>query len=270
MPNNPLAASADPNARRIIAHGLRNPFRFTIRPGTNEVWIGDVGWNNWEEINRVADPLGSVENFGWPCYEGHGRNRLRQREPDHLREPLCARRRRSSRRTTRTTTAPSRPRRDMPDGKLLHRRRCLLPGRSATRAYDGALFFADYSRDCIWVMFPGATASPIRATVRRSGRPPRIPVDLQIGPDGELYYVDFDGGTIRRIAYLARISRRSPSATGSPTNGHGAADGQLRRKRLERPRGRDADLLVGSQRRRYIRRLHRGGADAHIHPSRDL
>ena len=42
----------------------------TIRPGTNEVWLGDVGWNTWEEINRVADPLGSVENFGWPCYEG--------------------------------------------------------------------------------------------------------------------------------------------------------------------------------------------------------
>ena len=65
---------SDANARRIIAHGLRNPFRMTIRPGTNEVWVGDVGWNTWEEINRIADPLGTVENFGWPCYEGDGRN----------------------------------------------------------------------------------------------------------------------------------------------------------------------------------------------------
>ena len=32
----------DPNARRIVAYGLRNPFRFTFRPGTNEIWIGDV------------------------------------------------------------------------------------------------------------------------------------------------------------------------------------------------------------------------------------
>ena len=46
MPNNPLASSSDPNARRIIAYGVRNPFRFTIRPGTNEVWLGDVGWND--------------------------------------------------------------------------------------------------------------------------------------------------------------------------------------------------------------------------------
>jgi Glucose / Sorbosone dehydrogenase len=55
LPNNPLAASSDPNAKRIIAHGLRNPFRFTQRPGTDELWIGDVGWNDWEEINRVVD-----------------------------------------------------------------------------------------------------------------------------------------------------------------------------------------------------------------------
>ena len=56
LPNNPLAASADANARRIIAYGLRNPFRFTVRPGTDELWLGDVGWNEWEEINRILTP----------------------------------------------------------------------------------------------------------------------------------------------------------------------------------------------------------------------
>ena len=77
LPDNPLATSADPNARRIVAYGLRNPFRINVRPGTNEVWAGDVGWNTWEEVNRLVDPLGAglddVENFGWPCYEGQGR-----------------------------------------------------------------------------------------------------------------------------------------------------------------------------------------------------
>ena len=56
--------------RRIVAHGFRNPFRLTLRPGTNEVWVGDVGWNDWEEINRITSPTGSVSNAGWPCYEG--------------------------------------------------------------------------------------------------------------------------------------------------------------------------------------------------------
>ena len=70
LPSNPLASSTDPNARRIVAYGMRNPFRFTIRPGTNDLWIGDVGWNDWEEINRDSDPTTNVSNFGWPCYEG--------------------------------------------------------------------------------------------------------------------------------------------------------------------------------------------------------
>ncbi|HEY3229627.1 MAG TPA: PQQ-dependent sugar dehydrogenase, partial [Roseiflexaceae bacterium] len=74
LPDNPLAGSADANARRIAAYGLRNPFRFAMRPGTNEIWIGDVGWGAWEEINRIPNPTGSAPlNFGWPCYEGTGR-----------------------------------------------------------------------------------------------------------------------------------------------------------------------------------------------------
>jgi glucose/arabinose dehydrogenase len=71
LADNPMASSTDPNRARIIAYGLRNPFRMTIRPGTSEVWLGDVGWGTWEEINRVVDPRDAVvENFGWPCYEG--------------------------------------------------------------------------------------------------------------------------------------------------------------------------------------------------------
>src|SRR5205085_6575684 len=67
---NPLAGSTDANARRIVADGLRNPFRFTFRPGTSELWLGDVGWDTWEEIDRLVSPTAAVTNFGWPCYEG--------------------------------------------------------------------------------------------------------------------------------------------------------------------------------------------------------
>jgi glucose/arabinose dehydrogenase len=71
-PGNPLASSPDANARRIVAYGLRNPFRMTFRPGTNELWVGDVGWNTWEEVNRITNPTATPLNFGWPCYEGAG------------------------------------------------------------------------------------------------------------------------------------------------------------------------------------------------------
>jgi glucose/arabinose dehydrogenase len=74
LPDNPLASNSDPNARRIVAYGLRNPFRMTVRPGTNEVWLGDVGWGTWEEINRLGPVTDAVvDNFGWPCYEGVAR-----------------------------------------------------------------------------------------------------------------------------------------------------------------------------------------------------
>ena len=70
LSTNPQGSSSDANARRIVAYGLRNPFRFTLRPGTNDLWIGDVGWNDWEEIDRAPSPTSALTNFGWPCYEG--------------------------------------------------------------------------------------------------------------------------------------------------------------------------------------------------------
>lgn len=47
--------------------GLRNPFRFSFDPETGAMWIGDVGQNAVEEINRGT---GGGHNYGWRCYEG--------------------------------------------------------------------------------------------------------------------------------------------------------------------------------------------------------
>ena len=75
MAGNPFFSSTDADARRIIAYGLRNPFRMTFRPGTNELWVGDVGWNTWEELNKIPNATDSTfENFGWPVTKGAPRN----------------------------------------------------------------------------------------------------------------------------------------------------------------------------------------------------
>ena len=71
VPGNPFFGSSDPNAQRIIAYGVRNPFRIAHRPGTNDLWISDVGYNIWEEIDHLPDPTAGL-NFGWPCWEGNG------------------------------------------------------------------------------------------------------------------------------------------------------------------------------------------------------
>ena len=94
LPNNPRASSTDLNARRIVAYGFRNPFRFTIRPGTSEPWVGDVGWTDWEEIDRIVDPLATtVANAGWPCYEGNGQQSGYQDAPTSTCAPASTPRR---------------------------------------------------------------------------------------------------------------------------------------------------------------------------------
>jgi glucose/arabinose dehydrogenase len=65
VPGNPYYDPANPASwrSRVFAMGMRNPFRFTIHSATGRLFLGDVGWNSWEEQD-VAVP-GS--NFGWPA-----------------------------------------------------------------------------------------------------------------------------------------------------------------------------------------------------------
>ena len=56
---------------RVELKGLRNPYRFSFDPGLSDVWIGDVGQDGFEEVNRVAlEPDEPPKNLGWPAYEG--------------------------------------------------------------------------------------------------------------------------------------------------------------------------------------------------------
>jgi glucose/arabinose dehydrogenase len=59
----------------IFAYGLRNPWRFTFDSETGDLWIGDVGQNQWEEVDHVtrASGNGAGANYGWNVFEGtHG------------------------------------------------------------------------------------------------------------------------------------------------------------------------------------------------------
>ena len=204
---NPLASSSDPNARRIVAHGLRNPFRFTTRPGTNELWIGDVGWGAWEEINRIADPTSgtAAKNFGWPCYEGNGP----QAGYDGADLDLCENLYRESGAAIAPYHAYHHNNRVVPNESCPTGSSSMAglefefaaAGNSYPAEYnDDALFFADYSRDCIWVMLKGADGNPAPGLIRTFVAGAANPVNLETGPGGDLFYVDFDGGTIRRIS----------------------------------------------------------------------
>jgi len=203
-PGNPFAASSDANTRRIIAYGLRNPFRLSLRPGTNEIWTGDVGWGSWEEINRIVDPGGSVENFGWPCYEGTPR----ELGYDSANLDLCEDLYRDSGAVTDPFFAYHHENRVVPNETCPTGTSSIsglafefYQGGPYPASFDGALFFADYSRDCIWVIKKDANGIPAPGLIETFVAPAANPVDLQMSPAGELFYVDFDLGSVRRIQF---------------------------------------------------------------------
>ncbi len=77
--SNPFYQSASPRSARsrVWTLGLRNPFRFCVRPNTGatnpaagdvgELYVGDVGWDKYEELNIIRT---AASNCGWPIFEG--------------------------------------------------------------------------------------------------------------------------------------------------------------------------------------------------------
>lgn len=71
----------------IWAYGFRNPWRFTIDPQTQQLLVGDVGWELWELVFNVE----RAGNYGWSIYEGPQpiRNDITP-GPTPIRKPLVA------------------------------------------------------------------------------------------------------------------------------------------------------------------------------------
>jgi glucose/arabinose dehydrogenase len=233
-PGNPGPGSG--NSDRIIAYGMRNPFRFAIRPGTDDLYIGDVGSGTWEELNVHPNPTGAVRNFGWPCYEGG--NGVSAPFPlyDGTNLTICEDLYDAPAGTTSASLFAYRHDEDIsgddecppaPPGPMNPTSSSITglafyTGGPFPDAYDGALFGADYSRHCFWVMFPGAGGAPDPSTVEvfhyepstGPATPGVSPVDLEMGPGGDLYYVSFLRGQVGRFRFdapIAAISANPPS-----------------------------------------------------------
>ena len=173
----------DPNSNRskVYAYGLRNPFRFTLHPSTGELWIGEVGNDLWEEINRG----GAGSNFGWPCYEG----------PDQASgEPICQQLFANGSPVTFATHA------------YLHEEGLgaaiggdFYTGGSYPAAYQNAYFYADFNAGLILYLPHGNRSVPelFAASVRG-------PVQITRGPDGNLYVLSITNGLLSRIRVGSR------------------------------------------------------------------
>ena len=171
--DNPFFNTATGQNRAIWALGLRNPYTFAFQPVTRRMFINDVGQNAWEEINDGI----AGSNYGWPNTEGPTTN-------PSFRSPLFAYGHGSSETTGCAITG----------GTFYNPSANQFPGE-----YFGQYFFADFCSGWIRRLNPADNSVTGFAT----GIP--APVDLRVGPDGNLYYLARGSGSIFRIHYTAPL-----------------------------------------------------------------
>jgi len=197
-PGNPLIGGATADDDHIIAHGLRNPYRYTVDPTSGDVLVADVGWGDYEEINRV-DPHGSVvPNFGWPCEEGP----YNQVAYTSLRNRLCD--------LARSPTSPTRLTGPWAafwhggHGAALSGISVVTPGRYDPR-YDGQIVFSDFVEQAVYVMPQNSRdhGNPAEARPVAEGI---VSSELQRGPDGYIYVVDVEAGTVSRLQERSEVA----------------------------------------------------------------
>lgn len=174
-PDNPFVSQAGTRAE-IWAYGLRNPWRFSFDRATGDLFIGDVGQTEIEEVDYQPATSKGGENYGWALYEGTacyaGGNACGARG---LAAPVAV-----------YTHAGG---------------DCTIVGGYVYRgarypALRGTYLFADYCSGRMWA-FPAADARDGRATAKQV-----LKTQLQIasfGEDaaGELYVVDLQGAVYR-------------------------------------------------------------------------
>jgi glucose/arabinose dehydrogenase len=157
----------------IEGYGLRNPWRFSFDRETGDLWIGDVGQGEWEEIDHTPRDSPGLENYGWDVFEGS--HPFEDKDPNpagHLVEPVY---------------------------EYSHDEGCSVTGGFVYRGEEfpaarGRYFLGDFCSSRIWSFkVDGGKVSDVR---RRS-----VPVGSisSFGEDaaGELYVVSLEGDVLK-------------------------------------------------------------------------
>ncbi len=249
----------------------------TFRPGTNDLYIGDVGNSTWEEINRYGLPSGArttttLPNYGWPCYEGAPQQAALHQPCT----PRCAQTWSTGgagpRRCTRTTTAARSPPGNCPQGsggvidhgaRVLrgrHRQHRRLPGQVRRRAVLRRLL-AQVHRGA-----PAGCGRRARPVDRRGHRHRRRPgrqrqhrrTRSTSSPGRAATSTTSTWATARSCGcrYLESPTAR---ATADPAQSNGSDPDRARRVDVDRAERRlqHHQLAVGPRPQRHVRRIGR-------------
>ncbi len=167
---------------RVWALGFRNPFRISLQPHTDNLFIGDVGDGAWEEIS-LGVPGG---NFGWADIEGSSPSG----QPGYV-YPIYVYDHSDPRGAAVTGGDHAH------DGDF-------------GPEYEGDYFFGDSSRNEILRMRLDASNRPVSTQVWATDTP--VPVSIHFGPDGALYYASYVPAEVRRISYVGGSNRQPVAA----------------------------------------------------------
>jgi hypothetical protein len=203
-PTNPFYGPGDP-LDEIWALGLRNPWRWSFDRLTGDMYIGDVGQDQREEIDFQSAASTGGENYGWRCMEGF----------------RC---------TGLTGCTCNDPGLTLPIYEYTHSVGCAVMGGYVYRGnavpdLQGTYFFADYCSNKIWSFrYDGTTVTDFmdRTAELAPGGGLSISSIVSFGEDawGEMYICDSSGGELFKIVPKTPIASWTNYGTGWPgTNG---------------------------------------------------
>lgn len=164
---------------RIVVSGLRNPWRFSFDRETGDLWIGDVGQNEWEEIDLLR--AGRIEgaNLGWNVWEG---NHPYPSDASPARKGFTFPIAEHARDEARSIT-----------GGFVYR------GRRYPRM-EGVYLYADFEAGWVGALRTDeGTKTPTVAEQRIVLRDVGNPSSFGEDEDGELYLCDWAGGTVYAV-----------------------------------------------------------------------
>jgi glucose/arabinose dehydrogenase len=179
---NPYTTGSE-QRRRVWSHGLRNPFTLDVQPGTGKIFVNDVGQSSWEEVN---DATASGKNFGWPMREGYSTD---------FDSPIYAYGRGSSDGVGCSIAG----------GTFFNPTTTNWPAQ-----YVGKYFFLDYCSSWINYLTINSIPAPRSAFGTNLGG---SVVGLEVGTDGNLYYLSRGAGALYRIVYTLD---NTPNITSHP------------------------------------------------------
>jgi putative heme-binding domain-containing protein len=168
----------------VWAYGFRNPWRMGFDRQTGELFVGDVGWELWESVHRVE----KGGNYGWAAMEGPQPIKPEKVGPTPIRPALI---------------------------ELPHTISCSVTGGRVYRGKKfpelrGAYVFGDWETRRLWAArFKGDRTTEMPEIARRSVRIVAFGEDK----DGELYFLDYDGGTVHTIERNDRGTRNADFPT---------------------------------------------------------